>query len=212
MKRWALLFLLLVGLLIIIGCDEEKQKLPTPIKESPDVSQYNTASSENDIDLCDEIADPMLRNSCKAKITGDYSACLKIADYIEADYCILRIASSKGYSPQDIHICNNIKGESRKVECRAILFQEVTICDELNKYILNKRDCVHSVASSSGEITICDTYDFSQFQEPQDERDSCYSRHALRTKNKNACEKIVDDFRKRFCFKIFESGDSKVKG
>ncbi|QLJ53030.1 MAG: hypothetical protein Sv326_0855 [Candidatus Fermentimicrarchaeum limneticum] len=145
--------------------------------------------------LCSSISNLYTKYLCLTKLTGNYSLCNELPDYLQIDSCIEVFASdSTNYS-----LCSNISTHLYQDKCYtniAVKSRNADICSRIICYecITDKDNCYYGVANVTGNISLC-----NRISEPM-KKDSCHLNIAKSASNPSFCSKIENTYTMNTCY------------
>lgn len=168
--------------------------LPSSLGARDDCYQY-FANLRSNSSLCMRISSNYSKYLCLTKITGNYTLCNELSDYLQRDSCIEVFATDRS----NHLICQNISTNFYKDRCYtniALKTRNPDICSYITCYecISDKNKCYFAVANATLNITLC-----SRISEPF-MKDTCHLEVAKKARNPSFCSAIENTYTRNTCY------------
>lgn len=192
-----------------------------------DIDTYNTAITQRDMNLCDQLSEVHHQAQCKDMIrmataitSGDRDACETLTDTILQQECHDTVIYTLSASGATKDLCDEISDEHTRSQCKTDIdtrnYQArsasgtldeafcMSLSDELQRTCrarisrTNDQD-TYRQALASKDISLCNTITVEALKNQC--RDTLILEIAIREKNADYCENILDSEKSSFCKK-----------
>ncbi len=168
----------------------------------------NLADLKNELDLCDNIADPSTKEGCILVVainTLNTDACSKITNREKSNICLKDIAVNNSNS----ELCKNINEDNLADECYSsigVTTRDVNLCDKVTNAD-KKINCYSTIGVAGNSVLTCEkikskTNPFA--------RDICIGKIAVNTKNLTLCSSLKWNDTKKTCIAFTNDAISKA--